>query len=148
MSGTSYQSLWVSKNVYIYQTLIFWFGPLNLKTRKKRKKNPTKHWICQAVSLSFKTCLQTFIFWSGPLNLETGKKRKKNPNKTLNMSSSIFEFQNMFTNIHFLVWSFESGNWKEKEKKQNTGYLKNKKSFLVEIKNIFIIFEMLSFAKI
>ena len=57
--------------------------------------------------------------------------------KGLELVTCLFELQNMFTKIHFLVRHFESGNWKEKEKKQNTEYLKNKKCFLEKIKTIF-----------
>ena len=41
----------------------------------------------------------------------------------------------MFTKINFLVWPFECGNWKEKEK--NIEYLKNEKCLLGEIKTVF-----------
>ena len=51
----------------------------------------------------------------------------------------------------FFVWS-DPLNLKTVERKeknrQNIQYLKNKKSFLEEIKTIFIIFEILSFYKI
>ena len=59
--------------------------------------------------------------------------------KDLGLVTCIFELQNMFTKIHFLVWPIESGNWKEKEKKQNTEYLDNKKCLLEEI-TIFLNF--------
>ena len=54
----------------------------------------------------------------------------------IELATSFSEFPNMFIKIHFLVWHFESGNWKEKEKKQNIEYLKNKKGFLEEIYNL------------
>ena len=51
---------------------------------------------------------------------------------------SLFELQNMFSKIPFLVWPFESGNCGKKRKnRQNIQYLKNEKNFLEEIKNIF-----------
>ena len=54
--------------------------------------------------------------------------------KGLGLVTCIFELQNMFTKINFLVWPIESGNWKEKEKKkQNIEYLKNEKCLLEEI---------------
>ena len=31
----------------------------------------------------------------------------------LELVTSLFEFQSMFTKVHFLLWPFESGNWKE-----------------------------------
>ena len=43
--------------------------------------------------------------------------------KGLELVTCIFELKNMFTKIDFLVWPIKSGNWKEKEKKQNTEYL-------------------------
>ena len=60
-------------------------------------------------------------------------------NKSLKLVASLFELQNMFTKINFFVWPFKSGNWKEKEKKQNIGYLKNENCSLEEIKIIFHI---------
>ena len=51
----------------------------------------------------------------------------------------------------FFVWSdpFNLKTVERKEKnRQNIQYLKNKKSFLEEIKTIFTIFEILSFYKI
>ena len=41
----------------------------------------------------------------------------KNKND-MKIVTCLFELQNMFTKIHFLVWPFESGSWKEKEKKK------------------------------
>ena len=32
----------------------------------------------------------------------------------------LFELKSMFTKINFLVWPFEFGNWKDKEKKNKT----------------------------
>ena len=43
--------------------------------------------------------------------------------KGLELVTYLIELQNMFTKIHFLVRLFESGNWKEKEKKQKIKYL-------------------------
>ena len=40
----------------------------------------------------------------------------KKSKKRLELVASLFELQNMFTKIPFLVWGFKSGNWKEKEK--------------------------------
>ena len=60
----------------------------------------------------------------------------KNKND-LELVACFFELQNMFIKIQILVWPFESGNWKEKAKKQNTEYLTNKKCLLKEIKTIF-----------
>ena len=58
--------------------------------------------------------------------------------KGLELVTSLSEMQNMFTKIYYLVGSFESGNWRENEKSwQNIEYLKNKKSFLEEIKTVF-----------
>ena len=58
--------------------------------------------------------------------------------KGLELVTSLSEMQNMFTKIYYLVGSFESGNWRENEKsRQNIEYLKNKKSFLEEIKTVF-----------
>ena len=57
--------------------------------------------------------------------------------KGLELVTCLFELQNMFAKIHFFVWPFESGNWKEKEKKQNTEYLMNERCLLEEIKTIF-----------
>ena len=58
--------------------------------------------------------------------------------KGLELVTSLSEMQNMFTKIYHLVGSFESGNWRENEKsRQNIEYLKNKKSFLEEIKTVF-----------
>ena len=58
--------------------------------------------------------------------------------KGLELVTSLSEMQNMFTKIYYLVRSFESGNWRENEKsRQNIEYLKNKKSFLEEIKTVF-----------
>ena len=58
--------------------------------------------------------------------------------KGLELVTSLSEMQNMFTKIYYLVVSFESGNWRENEKsRQNIEYLKNKKSFLEEIKTVF-----------
>ena len=37
--------------------------------------------------------------------------------KVLELVICFFELQNMFTKNRFLVRPFESGNWKEKEKK-------------------------------
>ena len=37
--------------------------------------------------------------------------------RSYELATSFSELQNMFTKIDFLVWPFESGNWKEKEKK-------------------------------
>ena len=36
--------------------------------------------------------------------------------KGLKLATCLFELQNMFTKINFMVRPFESGNWKEKEK--------------------------------
>ena len=38
--------------------------------------------------------------------------------KDLELVTCIFELQNMFTNIHFLDWPIDSGNWKEKEEEK------------------------------
>ena len=63
--------------------------------------------------------------------------------KGLELVAFLFELQNMFTKIHFLVWPFESGKLnletgKKREKtQQSIKHLKNKKSFLEEIKTIF-----------
>ena len=57
--------------------------------------------------------------------------------KSLELDTCLFELQNMFTKIHFLVRPFVSGNWKEKEKEQNIEYLKNEKCLLQEIKKSF-----------
>ena len=59
--------------------------------------------------------------------------------KGLELVTCIFELQNMFTKINFLVWPIECGNWKEKKKKQNTEYLKNEKCLMEEI-TIFLNF--------
>ena len=67
--------------------------------------------------------------------------------KGLKLVTCIFELQNMFTKIHFLVWPNESGNWKEKGKKQNTEYLKDEKCLLEET-TIFLIFQMPFLGKI
>ena len=40
----------------------------------------------------------------------------------------LFESQNMFTKIHFLVRPFDSGNWKEKGKKKKTSNISRMKS--------------------
>ena len=62
--------------------------------------------------------------------------------KSLELVTSLFEFQNMFIKIPFLFWPFTSETVERKEtKRENTQYLKNKK-------HIFITFEMLSFGKI
>ena len=53
--------------------------------------------------------------------------------KGLGLATCILELQNMFKKIYFLHWPIESGNWKEKEKKQNTEYLENEKCLLEEI---------------
>ena len=137
MSGTSYQSLWVSKNVYIYQTLIFWFGPLNLKTRKKRKKNPTKHWICQAVSLSFKTCLQTFIFWSGPLKSGNWKEKEKKTQQNIEYVKqylwvSKHVYKHSFFGLVLWIWKLERKGKKTKHwisQEQKELFSGNKKHF-------------------
>ena len=61
--------------------------------------------------------------------------------KSLELVTSLFEFQNMFIKIPFLFWPFTSETVERKEtKRENTQYLKNKK-------HIFITFEMLSFGK-
>ena len=58
--------------------------------------------------------------------------------KGLELVTSPSEMQNIFTEIYYLVGSFESGNWRENKKsRQNIEYLKNKKSFLEEIKTVF-----------
>ena len=54
-------------------------------------------------------------------------------NKGLELITSLFELQNMFTKIPFLVWPFDSGDW---TKQQNIEYLKNERNF-EEIKIIF-----------
>ena len=41
----------------------------------------------------------------------------------------LFELQSRFTNIHFLVWPLESGNWKEKEKNKTLNISKTKRAF-------------------
>ena len=38
--------------------------------------------------------------------------------KSLKLVTCLFELQNMFKKINFLVQPFESGKWKEKEKQQ------------------------------
>ena len=44
---------------------------------------------------------------------------------------SLFELQNMFRQIQFLVWHFESEDCgKERKNQQNIQYLENEKSFL------------------
>ena len=70
--------------------------------------------------------------------------------KRLKLVTSLFLLQNIFKKMLFLVWPFTSGNCGEKKQKkpQNIEYLKNEKSFLEEIKKIFIVVEMLSFGKI
>ena len=51
--------------------------------------------------------------------------------ESLELVTSLFQLQDMFTKITFLICLLESGNWKEKKRKrQNIEYLKNKKSFL------------------
>ena len=56
-------------------------------------------------------------------NAANGCKIVKNK-KSLELVINFFELQSIFRKVHFLVWSFESGNWKEKEKKQqNIEYL-------------------------
>ena len=57
--------------------------------------------------------------------------------KGLKLVNCLFELQNMFTKINYLVLPFEYKNWKEKEKKQNIEYLKNEKCLLEEIKTVF-----------
>ena len=57
--------------------------------------------------------------------------------KGLKLVTYPFELQNMFTKVNFTVSPFESGNWREKGKKQNIEYLKNEKCLLEEIKTIF-----------
>ena len=54
-------------------------------------------------------------------------------NKGLELITRLFELQNMFTKIHFLVCPFDSGDW---TKQQNIEYLKNERNF-EEIKIIF-----------
>ena len=47
-------------------------------------------------------------------------------NKGLELITRLFELQNMFTKIHFLVCPFDSGDW---TKQQNIEYLKNERNF-------------------
>ena len=61
-------------------------------------------------------------------------------NKGLELVTSLFELQNMFTKIPFLVWPFDSGDW---TKQQNIEYLKNERNF-EEIK---IIFHLVKYKK-
>ena len=51
--------------------------------------------------------------------------------KDLEIASSLFESQNMFIKISFLVWHFKSGNWKEKAKSRSY------RNFVEEIETIF-----------
>ena len=51
---------------------------------------------------------------------------------------------------HFMIWydPFESGKFGEEGKKsQKLEYFENEKSFLDEIKNFFIVLEVLSFSE-
>ena len=62
-------------------------------------------------------------------------------NASANLCKSIYDIVNYST----AICPFESGKCgKEGKKSQKFEYLKNKKSFLDEIKNIFIVFKGLS----
>ena len=50
-------------------------------------------------------------------------------------------------NYSTFICPSESGKWKRREKLQKCEYLKNKKSFLGEIKAFSIVFEGLSYGK-
>ena len=52
--------------------------------------------------------------------------------QVLELLTCLFQLQNMFNKINFLVRPFESENWEGKEK--DTEYRKNKKSLLEKIK--------------
>ena len=74
----------------------------------------------EKITLLFPLCL---VFFYG----QGYEKQKK-----ARLDSCLFELKNTFTKMNFLVWPFQFGNWKDKEKKQNFEYLKNGKCLLEE----------------
>ena len=61
-------------------------------------------------------------------NAANGCKIVKNK-KSLELVINFFELQSIFRKVHFLVWSFEFGNWKEKEKSNKTLNISQERKF-------------------
>ena len=96
--------------------------------------------VVASLSLAFKTYLENFLFWWSRQFWWFNTSGFWVILKITYYICQFMQANSQRQNYSIFIWPFESGKWKEREKLQKTGDLKNKKSFLDEVKSIFHIF--------